>query len=214
MVIAMRRLAVVTLLAATMVGTGGCRLALFENLNLPNADVDRERLARATEVNPRNAHAWFLQGRAMLDDNDAEGARVAFRHALGAQPNFEEARLGIGLSYLNQNQWDRAAAEYQTALKQFPRSAAAYEGLAAAELGRKRLDACAAAANQALALDANSPQGHRLLGEVAYVRGDYDQALAHWEAAGELNPRLASQLEGIRKDLTGYLARYGSPSGS
>lgn len=214
MVIVWRPLLASVALVAILTGATACQFSVIDSLNLPSANVDRQRLARATAAGADNAHAWFLQGRAALDDNKPAMARTAFRKAIAANPVFEEAHLGIALSYLDEGRWAAAAREYDAAARRFPRSAAALEGLAAAELGRHRFEAAHAAATRALALDANSPQAHRLLGEVAYARGRYEEALAHWQEAGRLAPRLAAELEGIREDLGAYMARYGAPSGS
>lgn len=208
------RVLAMALVAVMGLAATGCQFSLIDSLNLPSADVDRQRLERATEVNPRNAHAWFLTGRARLDDNDPAGARQAFGRAIEANGLFEEAHLGVGLSYLNEGNWAAAARKYEAAARKFPASAAAFEGLAAAELGRNNIASADKAAAKALELDPSSAQAYRLRGEVEYARGDYEAALANWEKAGELNPRLSSELEGIRKDLRGYLSRYGYTTGS
>jgi tetratricopeptide (TPR) repeat protein len=213
MVNALRPLAMAAVLTATGLATTSCQFSLIDSLNLPSADVDRARLERATDVNPRNAHAWFLKGRAHLDDNDPAGARAAFGRAIQANGLFEEAHLGVALSYMNESNWPAAARKYEAVARKFPTSPAAFEGLAAAELGRNNIAAAEKAATKALELDPASSQALRLLGEVEYARGNYEAALAKWEAAGKLNPRLSSELEGIRKDLGGYLARYGQASG-
>lgn len=182
-------------------------------ISLPTIDpasaVDVERAERATRLNPKNAHAWFLQGRAALDEHRWLDAEAAFKRALAAQPEFEEASLGLALSQLERRRLSEARSTYAALAQRRPGSVGALEGLATVSLLEDKLDAAKEYAEAALALRATAPQAHRVLGDVAYTRGDYAKALEHWDIAADNDPAQALALNPIIADLTQYRQKYG-----
>jgi tetratricopeptide (TPR) repeat protein len=169
------------------------------------AGVDRLRGIVDYENN-RMAEAEASFARAMLQDPsdlESEQMRGVVLYRLGrpqdAIPLLERAHVAepianadpnyvLGLCYIAAKRYDDArhafAAQYDFA----PDSAAAWL-VAARMLFRQELTApAAAAAQQALQLDARTPLAHRLLGEIDLANGDVPGALTEFEKEVKLNP--------------------------
>jgi tetratricopeptide (TPR) repeat protein len=152
-----------------------------------------------------------MLGRSDLSLGEYSDARSSFRRALRAQPDLEEARLGIGIAYMEQERWDSAARTFEEWQELNPRAVGAWTGLASAHYGAGRLVEAEKAARVALEIEPNDMQAHRILGEVSYAREDFPAALYHWRQASRDGSQ-ASELELIVKDMEKYLAKYGESS--
>lgn len=185
----------------------GCTFSLLPPLNLTTSDLDSDVLEAVVAKNPDNAHAWFLLGRERLDREENRRARRAFRRAVEIQPEFEEAHLGIGISYLNSGRWSRARSAFEAVLAFHAESTDALGGIAEAELGRGDLEAAEEAAMRALALQPRAATANRVLGDIRYIEGEYRMALAHWGVAvqeGAGTPWLPPLMD----DLARFLEKY------
>lgn len=182
-------------------------------VNLPKlshgTNENVQRLDRALAVDASNVHANFLRGRAALQSQEPSDAIGYFELAAQAMPEFEEAWLGIGTAQMDLKKYAAAEETFRNAAAKFPGSAAANEGAAAAVLAQDRVDEAAKFAAAALALDPQSAQAHRLLGEVAYTKSDYKGAAAHWREAMKLDSEMAPELRPMVEDLEGFAAKYG-----
>lgn len=200
----MNRPVLAAALLCAVIHTSSClKIGAF----LDTGRQDTERIDRATATNPDNAHAWFLLGKSELSTGKAKRAERAFRHAARIQPDFQEAHAGIGMSLLEQRRFKAARDHYASLVELFPRSALGHEGVALAEFALGNLDAAVESATRATELDSESRQAWRTLGEVAYIRGQYADAVRHWERAME-DGVLAPALEGITRDLRQFVERY------
>ncbi len=199
------------LLVAVPLLSTGCLSVATGGLRLAASSVDRDRVDRALAENPDNPHAWLMLGRSDLSLGEHADARSAFRRALRAQPDLEEARLGIGIAYMEQKRWARATETFEDWIDFNPKALGAWTGLAAAHYGAGNLDGAKQAAHVALEIEPNDMQAHRILGEVAYARKDFEAALFHWRQALRDGSQ-ASELELIVKDMEKYLAKYGEPT--
>jgi len=180
----------------------GCQFSFFKDgLNLTAPSKDDERLERAVAVNPSNAHAWYMLGRVRLEEERADEARNAFAKALKLQPNFEEARLGMGKAWMFDGQWKRGIAEFEKVLALNPKSVSAQEGIAAAALEARDLERAEKAALAAQAGNPASAEAARVLAEIAYIRGDYRKASDAWAHQDGAGGKLG-------EDLRGYLRKY------
>ena len=177
-------------------------------LNLSTSEIDRERVDRALAENPEHAHALLLRGRSELSLGNYSTARRFFARALQAQPSLEEARLGIAISYLEQKRWSRAASTYEEWIEVNSRASGAWSGLATARYGGGEFVGAQEAAEKALSLNPNDMLAHRILGEVAYARGEFAQALVHGQDATR-DGSLTGELEPIMRDLEKYVRKYG-----
>lgn len=64
-----------------------------------------ESLATADEIvttSPNNKIAWYARGCILLNDNQYEKSREAFKKAMELDSNFWEANLNMGVSYINE----------------------------------------------------------------------------------------------------------------
>ncbi|MCC6546036.1 tetratricopeptide repeat protein [Candidatus Sumerlaeota bacterium] len=188
-------------------------VVLSSCLSLPKldsaTDINTQRLDRTMRSNPNNVHAQFLLGRSYLDSNDPGKAAMHFAKAIKLKPDFEEAWDGLGVARLDAGDYDTAISVYTQMRGKFPMSVAAAEGLANASLGSGNIADAERFAKEARALDANSPQAARILGEAAYESGDYATALAEWKKFVELDPFHGRELQKTIDDLTAYQKKYG-----
>jgi len=102
-----------------------------------------------------------------------------------------DAAYVLSLCYALNREFDKARAAFASLYGVAPDSAAAHVILGAM-LVRQGLDPVAdQEAKAALALNANIPRGHFVLGEVAMYRADYEKALAEFQEEIRINPAFA-----------------------
>jgi tetratricopeptide (TPR) repeat protein len=196
-----RPLAVV--LTASLLGVAGCSLK-----QRPTSSIDPTRPARATALNVEHAHAHYTLGRIALDEGRTKQALKSFRQSRQLKPTFEEAWNGEGIALLDEKRYTRAAAHYLAMREALPESVLAIEGQAAASLGLRNVEAAKAFALEAIARDEKSSQGYRILGEVAYIKGEFPLAVENWRRALELNPSLGPTLRPVVDDVASYSRKY------
>jgi tetratricopeptide (TPR) repeat protein len=192
-------------------------LLLAGCINLPKfgggSDIDGARLSRAIALNPRNAHAHFMEGRRLLAEGDHSGAARMFGSATKLQGDFAEAHLGLGQARLAAGQLPAAKAAFNAALAADPALVDAHTGLAriaflskdAAET-RRQLNLALANVGDAPA-DPRPRDAYQLLGELYYAEGRYGCALEAWSRSGAAAPA------SLVRDLEQYVARYGAGEG-
>ena len=81
-----------------------------------------ETLKRATELNAGISEAWSLYGRALLHNDDPEGAEAAFTNALKRDPNNYEANLYLGSLLRGQSNTGQATLYIERAYRLRPNS--------------------------------------------------------------------------------------------
>jgi tetratricopeptide (TPR) repeat protein len=97
-------------------------------------------------------------------------------------------------AYLNQHDYDHAAADFGAAIKFNPQNVAAYNDRAAAYKLKGDLDRALADCDQAIALDPKYAGAYNNRGTVHLARRDYDLAIADFGEAIKLNPNDAGPL--------------------
>lgn len=86
-----------------------------------------ELLARAVELDPTNAEAWFELGLSLVEEGDLEGARAAFERAVQLEPALEpKVWLPLGRALEKAGRPEEAEAYYRKA-RALPESARAAE---------------------------------------------------------------------------------------
>lgn len=129
--------------------------------------------------------AYYLSGRPA----DAIAPLEKLR-ASDPKANIDAAYV-LSLCYALNREFDKARSAF-AALYAVPPDSAAAHVIFAAMLVRQGLDPVAEQeAKAALALNANIPLGHYVLGEVAMYRADYDKALSEFRDEISLNPAFA-----------------------
>jgi len=129
--------------------------------------------------------AYYLSGRPAAAIAPLEKLRASDPRA-----NIDAAYV-LSLCYALNREFDKARSSFATLYAVPPDSAAAHV-IFAAMLVRQGLDPVAEQeAKAALALNANIPQGHFVLGEVAMYRADYEKAVQEFQNEIRLNPAFA-----------------------
>ena len=107
---------------------------------------------------------------------------------LRKDPNDAEAHMGLGLSFLNENNMAEAERHFRAAVQAKPDLALAHRRLAVVLRLQKKLSEARAQFEETLRLDPQDFQAHGNLGFVLFDLGDPVAARAHFEAALRLNP--------------------------
>lgn len=190
-----------------MLAMTGCLSGLIPKFK-PASDINKARLQRAVEYNPENVHAHFMIGRAALGENEPKLAGEHFRRATELSPDYFEAWGGLAISLMDQGKYGRAEEVYAEMAARFPASAETLAGRASAAYALEEMKDARLYAEQALELNGNSSSALRVLGEIAYAEGNYQEALGHWQRAMEINPGLKGEYQPVVLDLESYLENY------
>ncbi len=138
---------------------------------------------RSLAINPKEpethiglAEAYRKKG--LLSDTESE-----LKEALRLDPTNQDARLALGVTYLQQERWVDAAAEFQHLADDptFVRPARALVNLGWAHYKSGDLDQATADFERALKTDRANYTAHLDLGIVLYDRGDLVAAIQHFE---------------------------------
>jgi tetratricopeptide (TPR) repeat protein len=91
----------------------------------------------------------------------------------------------------NQGEWDRAIAEYTTALREDPNNARAYCSRGRAYSNKGDQDRAIVDFTQAVRLDPNLADAYGTRGNAYYAKGNYDKAIADFTQVIRLDPNFA-----------------------
>jgi predicted Zn finger-like uncharacterized protein len=149
--------------------------------------------ARKTLDAGEEARANMLRGRLATNARDLKGAESAYERAVALDPNSAKVHEAYGDFRLQRLEWDRAARQFESAIK-YGGSAAAYAGAARAYLGQNRLLEADKAINEAIAKDASNARYLYLQGRVADAIGKAEEAYRKYEAALKAKPDLVEAL--------------------
>jgi Flp pilus assembly protein TadD len=211
-----RRIVLFPALVTGMFALGGCASWLLPD-TAPSSRVNTRQLDRVLAENPDNVHAQFLSGKALLDSGQPKEAIPHFRRAVELKSSFEEAWIGLGTAQLSAGDLKGAQKTFVDLAGAVPDSPAPHEGLAAVALARGEFETVRREAGLALSratvLGYRSAEAHRFLGEAEYAEGNYAEALAHWNAAVEIDPGLRTSLGPIMDDLEQYQKKYPQAAG-
>lgn len=142
---------------------------------------------QATRERPDDPLAWYLYGRARIDQ--PEEARGAFDKALELDPDL--AWAAIGRAYVNYQRGDvfQTVREHEQAVARMPRSATLRWRTASLYLELKLYVQALRHIEVAVRLAPDDPLIVAARGQTAYGLGRYDEALVWLERAGALEPR-------------------------
>jgi tetratricopeptide (TPR) repeat protein len=176
------------------------------------ADLDEETVGRlaalgyiGTPVAPRTADpkepladpkdklrvfAAVQQAGELIVEEQYPAAVELLESALGEDPKMPQARLMLGGAYSEQDRTAEAKAQFDLVLKDDPKSVPALVGVASLLMREDKTDDVIALCRQVLTLDERNVQAYALLGEAYADRGKPKEALAHFEKAVEVQPKL------------------------
>ena len=104
--------------------------------------------------------------RFSLDRGDFVMARMYARQVLRGDPDDVRGNFALGMSYLAEEQFERAAEYLGRCVKRAPKEAAVLNNLALAEMGLGRLEDAEAHAKAALEIHPDLPEIKRTLREI------------------------------------------------
>lgn len=159
------------------------------------------RFDEAVAAAPQFAPALAGRGEALLRLNRSAEALESFEAALAADAALPlstrvetlrfrvlEDTLGRARRHAAAEEWDLARAAYESALKASPDSAVLYRELAAVERRSGHTAEADAHLERAITLDPGDRASRVLLAETREESGDYDGAIASYEAALAIEP--------------------------
>lgn len=139
----------------------------------------------ALELNPNDVETHYglaeaYRRKGMLPDTERE-----LREVLRLQPDHHEARLSLGVAYLQMERWSDAAAEFQRLAEDptFIRPTRALVNLGWAHYKSGDLEGAKADFERALRADPSNYVAHLDLGIVFYDKGELVEAIRHFEEA-------------------------------
>lgn len=124
--------------------TGGLRAARWGETELA-----APRLEEALRRNPRAADVWHALGLVRLHLGDLDGAQVAYRSGLVADPGALENRIGLATVALERGAPADALREYDVVIQARPMFGDGYLGRAWALIALGRFDEAAASLDEA-----------------------------------------------------------------
>jgi len=123
-------------------------------LNTGFVDQARATYAKRVQLNPLDANAHYLLGRATVD---ARSARAAYEKALRIDPAHARSHMGMGAVYTALSNPSEAEAAYGRAVSMAPHLVEAWMGRIRARLGAEDLAGAIQRAEEGLAAVPNDP---------------------------------------------------------
>lgn len=154
-------------------------------------DQQRQLTGEAEIVFGEEAGAAFQQGLYALDVEDYAAAAQAFARSREIEEN-ALAAFYHGYARQLQGETRAAIADYEVALQAFPESDIVLNNLGYAQLELGRFDLALDYLRRAVASNPSNARAHLNLGLVRFATGQYDSAIASFEEAARLDPRLTS----------------------
>jgi tetratricopeptide (TPR) repeat protein len=169
----------------------------------------RAALDRAADLAPDWEAVHYEDGKFWLGSDDLERARDAFQRACDRMPTFSAAHSNLGATLGELDQPAAALAAFEQALANDPHSFTILNnvGVVSRELGR--LGESEAAFRRVIAIEPGFVFGYYNLGHTLFLAGQYEAALAAYEAGQQRDPeknrRQGCRLAAVRL-ATGDLA--------
>ena len=161
-------------------------------------------LRAAVAARPGHPVALNTLGAALLQSGSVEEAARLFARAVEANASYTNARFNLASALAMNQQWNRAAVEFRTVLAQSPDDAGARQHLGEVlrlwgdeSLAAGKLEDAAAHFRQSLEFRAADAELHNDLGAVLTRLGRAGEAVAEFETALRLDPKL----EAARRNL-------------
>jgi tetratricopeptide (TPR) repeat protein len=160
----------------------------------------RAELEKSITLDDSFAAARLQQASVSLALGDAAAAEAAFVKVTQIEPQWMQARLGLGATYYSQAKWEKAIDAYKRAAEIDPKSAAALSGIGLARVGKGEKDGLKDL-ERAVQLDPSSAVAHFNLG-MTYAQAKDKKQVA--KAEGEL--KTAIQLNPNNSEFANSIA--------
>jgi serine/threonine protein kinase/tetratricopeptide (TPR) repeat protein len=151
-------------------------LAATEHIARGRFQQAQPLLAAATEQNPQDFWAWFLQG--VCHDNLAQGsdAIASYNTCIALSPNSPWAYLNRGLAHLRHQDYRKASADLDRAIALKPNLAEAFRNRALARQGLKKYAEAVDDLTRALELGTSPTHVYFIRAEIRERAGDPEGA--------------------------------------
>ena len=159
-----------------------------------------------SDLNPRDHLGDLVELKTvteLMQQRDFAAAASRIESLLERNPGWSDLRDQLGVAYESLGNLPSAERAYRDAIRTTPELAGTFAlSLSSVLLSQGKLDD--AEAHAKLALTANPPAAHELLGHIALARGDYDTALR--EASVAKSDFLIAQIQAARGELEPAIA--------
>ena len=148
-------------------------------------DAAKTQLISALALNPddANAHRWL--GRVYEQQSQPDSAETSYLKAIALEPGSWIFHDEIGLFYTYSGENEKALEHYNTIKELTPDNYIAYNGLAVAERNLENIDAAKELFETSIEKLPNAI-AYRNLGRLYYLDGRFDEAVAQYRSALEL----------------------------
>jgi tetratricopeptide (TPR) repeat protein len=147
-----------------------------------------------------------LSVRTIIRNRDWKSEDTLWIATAQVAPSGQQIHNNLGDVYARQGDFDRAVAEFKTAIEINPNYADAYHNLANTYQQMGQADAAVANYEKALSINPQLWQSYQNLAAIAFDRGDFQKALDNMKKALEIdpqNPQLQNNLKVIEAKLQG-----------
>jgi tetratricopeptide (TPR) repeat protein len=154
-----------------------------------------ERTAKVAEVLPQDPKAQLNYGKALHEAGRIEEAITKYEFAIARDPSLAEAEFCLGLAWKDLGDLDRALDP----------SGKCESNLARVLVAKGLRTEARARFEHSLTLNSNLQVAHKELGDLLRGTGEYQAAIAHYEAALRIQPDYveAQQNLSFARSLTG-----------
>jgi tetratricopeptide (TPR) repeat protein len=173
-----------------------------------DATTALQLVRQAVNRQPNNSYALELMAEAAMQTADWQSAEFALKSALGLQPDNIGLKLRLGEVYLATFEASAARDIFKSLTELYPTSDRAWASLGLLEARLHNNERALEALGHALAENPMLPAVQLANGELLLLDGDYDEALASFEAAQKLLPN-DPQLEARHGQALLALGRHG-----
>ena len=145
-----------------------------------------------------------LMGNILLARGQVEEAKKYYLRAIELKPNYGEAYANLGSLAARQKDWKASIAYYQKAIAFQPDLAVAHRNLAKVwqKLGKDGEAINCLYSAYELEPKSYKPEEHLNLGNTLFEQGQLSQAIACYQRALKLNPRLVGAYQNLAEALT------------
>jgi Tfp pilus assembly protein PilF len=141
---------------------------------------------------PKEAQKHYERATELQQRGKQRAAIEEYRKALSIAPDMYFARNNVGSLYLQDQQFEKAEAEFRTVIEKNRADANAYFNLANVCLLTKRLDEATDFIQQGMTREPQSAFGHFLMGSVMLQKGKPEVAEKQLRAALEQDPAMVN----------------------
>jgi tetratricopeptide (TPR) repeat protein len=153
-------------------------------------------------------NGYYNLGNLLLDIGDTEGAKLSYRKAIEADPEFAFPYASLGnLLVDDDDQLAAAVANLERSVDLDPKYSFAYAGLGNALQRSDDVEGAIVNFRQAILLDPGDGYAHRSLGRVLWTKGEFEDAIASYRLAIDIdgNDAIAYNWLGIAQNDNGDL---------